>query len=1537
MFKVLEEWNFGILFVGFVSVAVLRQDLEAEPLISEFLAQNNASLSDDDGDRSDWIELFNPDAVAWDLTNWSLTDDPAVPSKWSFPELSLRSGGYLVVFASGKDRSQLGAPLHTNFRLANGGEFLGLVNPEGEVVSSFGARYPAQIADVSYGTGQSEGQETVLLSAGANATALIPTDGSLGDRWTGLAYDDSDWLAGRTAVGYDYSPFVRLDVGAMRGQNASVFVRVPFEIDSDIEVDRLVLRLRYEDGFVAYLNGERVAAGNAPNTLSWNSTATADRPDASALSPIDIDISSAKDLLREGENVLSIHGLNRSVTSSDILVEPELVSVKTGEIQNAGYLFNPSPGEENLSSVPVLYDSPEILVGSRVFQTAFEVALALSDETLEGAIVRYTLDGSVPDLSSLEYSEPILIDRTVQLRVRAFGPDGAGSPVVSATYVQALPEVAEFTSDLPLIILENFQGGRPPQNVFQNGFMTIIEPETGARSELTGVPTLQSRVGLKVRGSSTSGRPKPSLSLEARGEYDEGLGITPLGLPRDSDWVLWGPYNFDLSLIHNPFIYELSNQIGRYAPRTRFVEVFLNTGGGALRADDYFGVYALTEKIKRDDDRVDVAKLFPEHDREPNVTGGYVLKIDRADPGDSGFSSAGQTVRYVSPKESLIEQSERDAQERYIRGFFTEMGRALNGSSFKDPETGYAKYIDVDAAIDHHLLNVLAFNVDALRLSGYMHLPRGGKLTFGPIWDFDRALGSTDGRDSNPATWRSQSGDRGTDFFNYPWWNRMFRDIDFFQKYIDRFQSLRRAQFSEGHMNQIVDDMADELMEAQQRNLDRWNQRPRSQFGRTYQGEIDYLKRWLASRVSFMESQFVDAPTFSIASGRLTPGMSVSIASKDGGEIYYTLDGSDPRTSGGNMAQSVMRYTEPITIDSGVRLIARVRNLEHTSLTGANNPPLSSKWSGPVTRVFSVDDVPLVGDLEISEVHYNPLPLSVGEGGLGIERGSSALEFIELRNRSDRTLDLSGLRVEGGISYEFPPDQLNSLAPGSTLVLVGNREAYELRYGVSRDVVYEYRGNLDNDRDVIELIGADGMLLERLAYEDKWYPATDGLGFSLTHRGSIALGESASSASHYGPSALIGGSPGEPGGVFSGVEGIIVSEILNNSTAPELDAIEIANRGELGVDIGGWFLTDDLQVPNRFIIPSGTVIEPGGWWVVDQSSFGAESGTQDGFGLSSRGESVYLIGVNEDGGFSGYVDGFEFAALPEGRTQGPWTTSLGERLIVPFESASLGGGNSRPGVGPIVVSEVFYGPSRTDESGSVSQIEFVELTNQSMNSVLLGAEDDLAVQWRIRGGIQFDFPSGFELGAGASLVLTSEGEMLDFESFRTQWGLSTDILVLGPFSGRLENSGDSIRVERSDLSLRFGDRLEFYPVDVVDYSGAAPWPSAASLDRSLQRVSGREVGSDAMNWVSHPPNPGQFVSGMVTEIEGIALDSEGVVLTVRVDAPGRFALESSSDILSEIWERDDEFSVDANTGNSIELLDDQSTSQQRFYRVVRLP
>ena len=235
-----------------------------------------------------------------------------------------------------------------------------------------------------------------------------------------------------------------------------------------------------------------------------------------------------------------------------------------------------------------------------------------------------------------------------------------------------------------------------------------------------------------------------------------------------------------------------------------------------------------------------------------------MLKIDRADPGDSGFRAAGQTLRYVYPKEETIEQPNRKAQSILCRN-----GEGFKRRNFQAPQRGYAQFIDIAAAIDHHLLNVLALNVDAFRLSGYMSLPRNGKLTFGPIWDFDRALGSTDGRDAFPSAWRG-SGQGGTDFFNYPWWNRMFQDVDFFRSNIDRFQGLRRQQFSASHINQIIDQMADELREAQAGNLDRWKQNPRRRYGRSYQGEVDHMKSWLAERIQFRESQSVDPPIFSM-------------------------------------------------------------------------------------------------------------------------------------------------------------------------------------------------------------------------------------------------------------------------------------------------------------------------------------------------------------------------------------------------------------------------------------------------------------------------------------------------------------------------------------------------------------------------------------------------------------------------------------------------------------------------------------------------
>jgi len=244
--------------------------------------------------------------------------------------------------------------------------------------------------------------------------------------------------------------------------------------------------------------------------------------------------------------------------------------------------------------------------------------------------------------------------------------DGSSGPVAMASYLRLESDVANFSSNLPIVIIENWGSGKP--NSDTDGFWGIIEPATAGdnRSHLSSNLAVATRCNMKVRGSSSAGFPKYSLSLESQDEDKLDQEISPLGLPAESDWILSGRYTFDRALMRNPLIYQLSNESGEYAVRTRFVEVFMNTGGGNISySSDYVGVYSLMEKIKRDGDRVDVRKLSSGDTNEPEVSGGYLWKKDRLDPGDGGFSvnSMGR-FGWVYPKEDNVVA----AQQTWLRG-----------------------------------------------------------------------------------------------------------------------------------------------------------------------------------------------------------------------------------------------------------------------------------------------------------------------------------------------------------------------------------------------------------------------------------------------------------------------------------------------------------------------------------------------------------------------------------------------------------------------------------------------------------------------------------------------------------------------------------------------------------------------------------------------------------------------------------------------------------------------------------------------------
>src|SRR5256885_10043435 len=199
--------NWIPVLICFLSVAV-SATLNAQDnlLITEFMAVNDRTLADDDGDFSDWIEIYNAGTNTVNLNGWYLTDNAGNLTKWRFPSTNLTANSYLLVFASNKDRRIAGRPLHTNFKLNNTGDFLALVKPDGLTVqSSYSPAYPLQAPDISYGMPVIT-TTMLLVSNGSPARLRVPLDGTLGSSWVAEEFDDSAWTRVTNGVGFEADP-----------------------------------------------------------------------------------------------------------------------------------------------------------------------------------------------------------------------------------------------------------------------------------------------------------------------------------------------------------------------------------------------------------------------------------------------------------------------------------------------------------------------------------------------------------------------------------------------------------------------------------------------------------------------------------------------------------------------------------------------------------------------------------------------------------------------------------------------------------------------------------------------------------------------------------------------------------------------------------------------------------------------------------------------------------------------------------------------------------------------------------------------------------------------------------------------------------------------------------------------------------------------------------------------------------------------------------------------------------------------------------
>lgn len=731
----------------------------------------------------------------------------------------------------------------------------------------------------------------------------------------------------------------------MFSQKTSAMVRIPFVVDDPQSFDNLTLRIRYSDGFIAYLNGEEIARANVTGSLNFDSVADHPRTDTEVRTPEEFDVSVHVAKLHAGENVLAIHGFSSARIDAGFLVLPELWAAESLE-SGLTFLQSPTPGEPNSQGGVAVEAEPEFSHIAGTFTEPFPLEITADNDL---ATIYYTLDGTIPDEASIPYRAPLSIADTTQLRVRVFQPNYVPSPVVSQTYIRLDDDVREFTSDLPIIVIENYDQGIPDRP-WQNGFAAVFEPDATGRSSLDNFAHMTSRIGLHRRGSSTFVHPKTNYRIEFRDENENDKAVQLLNMPEEADWVFFAPWLYDRTLVRNSFLYELSNQLEFYSPRTRFIELFADTDGNGLTSSDYMGVYVVMEKIKRDPNRVDVQEVRASDLTEPDITGGYIFKNDRGEEpniwkSDRGLPSIEWYV-HVEPKDEELSP----AQKNYLRGYVDQFEAALYGPDFKDPDVGYEAFIDVDSFIDQHWLRALTNDPDGLRLSQYWIKDRGGKLEAGPLWDFDRTMGNDgDSRSNNPRRFDPQS----VNYLTYDWWGRLFEDPDFTQRWIDRYQEFRiHGDFSGNKFATIIDSLTAQLEEAQQRNFDRWPltaPEGGDEFAQPglegWKAEISHLKGWLRERIAWIDTQFLPPPTVSESGGVVEPTFEFTFGA-NGNPIYYTLDGTDPRGEDGVIRpEAILFDDQPVVVNDTTQLIARVFDADGSNL---------KTWSSPTDVAFLI-------------------------------------------------------------------------------------------------------------------------------------------------------------------------------------------------------------------------------------------------------------------------------------------------------------------------------------------------------------------------------------------------------------------------------------------------------------------------------------------------------------------------------------------------------------------------------------------------------
>lgn len=1247
-------------------------------LISEFLADNITGAEDENDSRQDWIELYNTGSEAVSLNGWWLSDDATNKAKWQFPNVSISPGDTLFVWASGKNRRVPGQPLHTNFSLAKSGEYLGL-HKQGdlpgtmEMVDEYAPNYPAQATDVSYGRSFSQSTSTLLASGavgryrvlGNNTTGQGQYSGTNfagGDVGTGQsggwnvspAYSDSAWTSAATAIGYDTGGGLLTLLGAspsgncqtaLRNVNTSLLFRATFTVANPSQFSSYKLRMKYEDGFVAFVNGTQVGQANNPASLTYNAAASAalDETIVNAWTEFTI----PANLIQTGTNLLAIQGLNSSLSSSDFLLLPEIQAGTGLVIGPAGYFSTPTPDAANGvgTSGPVIFNpfpadpdiprpagnasSPPLTVSVKVMKTQYNLSVVrafyrIMYNTESSGLIMFD-NGVSPDAVAGDGIYTVNLPTTAvgaaqMLRWRFEVADVNGNITKLPAYLSTTDSPQYFGTVAQSTLAANSQ--LPVMEWFVEGAPATGPTSSAFRGSLYYLGYFYDNIGHEIHGQSTAGLAKKSYDFDSNTGYrflwKEGEG-------RVKDLNLLSNFA-DKTKTRNSLSHEVGMMMG--APYHFCYPVRTHLNGA------FHGVMDLMED---GDNRM--------------------LERNGLDPEGAFYKIYSETMNSGPEKKTRLTEGNTD-----INTLTTSLDPALALSTRRT--YGYDN-IDIAATVNYLVLRQLNSDGDHGHKNYYLYRDTNRTGEWLPIvWDVDLSQGHQWNGNNNSGGYFNDILVTNNALNRHSANNRLYNLILESPEFQEMFaRRMRTVMDSIMQPPGTVNGWFETRMRALAASVDpdpanpspltdgdldraKWgmnsafvDNKPREEVERVVSG-------YYAPRRSFLFDQTASRPL--VQKPGLSGGTPVPNHPQAAGAGSVAVDSIDyyPGSSSQAAEYIILRNTTAEAIDlSGWRLAGAVahnfaggtvipsgagtaaveykgllhvvkdatafrarttgpRGGEKRFIQGNYTGQLSSR--GETIQLLDQNDAVIASFtypgsattaqqfLRVSEIHYNPLPPTPAENAAVAGLNNDDFEFIELVNNGPSAIDLTGYRFTAGVDFVFPA---SSIPSGGRIVIARRPEAFLLRHPGFAGALGPYEGALDNGGERIELTETSGEVVLDFSYDDAWRPVTDGGGYSLVLRQAATSAETIGLSESWLMSPQIDGSPGS-GDVFATLSladltptytgnGIAATVITTPAGLPV--AVTYDGYATLPVNAGSYAVSATITAPNYEGTATGTL------------------------------------------------------------------------------------------------------------------------------------------------------------------------------------------------------------------------------------------------------------------------------------------------------------------------------------------------------------